>query len=79
MAGLTYADQQFDVRKYQGAMDLIYETQDRFITAGAISDKEWQGMCQALNREDLIDTPTLKPRRGGSPTTANAKRLPPRK
>ena len=35
MAGLTYADQEFDVRKYQGAMDLIYETQDRFITAGA--------------------------------------------
>lgn len=57
MAGLTYADQEFDVRKYQGAMDLIYETQDRFITAGAISDKEWQGMCRALNREDLIDHP----------------------
>jgi crotonobetainyl-CoA:carnitine CoA-transferase CaiB-like acyl-CoA transferase len=54
MSGLTYADQEFDVRKYQGAMDLIYETQDRFITAGAISDKEWQGMCRALNREDLI-------------------------
>ena len=57
MAGLTFADKQFDVRKYQGAMDLVYETQDRFITAGAISDKEWHGMCRALNREDLIDHP----------------------
>jgi len=60
MAGLTYADKEFDVRKYQGAMDLIYETQDRFITAGAISDKEWEGMCRALNREDLIEHPDFK-------------------
>ena len=64
MAGLTYADQEFDVRKYQGAMDLIYETQDRFITAGAISDKEWQGMCRALNREDLIEHPNFKTAQG---------------
>ncbi|MEL0307243.1 MAG: CoA transferase [Halieaceae bacterium] len=60
MAGLTYADKEFDVRKYQGAMDLIYETQDRFITAGAISDKEWEGMCRALSREDLIEHPDFK-------------------
>jgi len=64
MAGLTYADQEFDVRKYQGAMDLIYETRDRFITAGAISDKEWQGMCRALNREDLIDHPHFSTAQG---------------
>jgi crotonobetainyl-CoA:carnitine CoA-transferase CaiB-like acyl-CoA transferase len=64
MAGLTYANQEFDVRKYQGAMDLIYETQDRFITAGAISDNEWEGMCRALNREDLIDHPNFKTAQG---------------
>ena len=38
----------------------IYETQDRYITAGAISDKEWAGMCRALNREDLIEDPRFK-------------------
>ena len=64
MAGLTFADKEFDVRKYQGAMDLIYETQDRYITAGAISDKEWQGMCRALNREDLIDHPNFSTAQG---------------
>ncbi|RZO79898.1 MAG: CoA transferase [Halieaceae bacterium] len=64
MAGLTYADQEFDVRRYQGAMDLIYETQDRFITAGAISDSEWEGMCRALNREDLIDHPNFRTAQG---------------
>ena len=64
MAGLTYADQEFDVRKYQGAMDLIYETQDRFITAGAISDREWQGMCRAIDREDLIGHPHFSTAQG---------------
>ena len=60
MAGLTYGDMEFDVTKLQGTQDLIYETQDRYITAGAISDKEWAGMCRALNREDLIEDPRFK-------------------
>jgi len=55
MAGLVYKDLEFDVTKFQGKMDLIYETKDRFITAGAVSDKEWEGLCRAINREDLID------------------------
>lgn len=60
MAGLTYADMEFDVTKFQGKMDLIYETKDRHITAGAVSDKEWAAMCRALDREDLIDDPRFK-------------------
>ncbi|MEM7018970.1 MAG: CoA transferase, partial [Pseudomonadota bacterium] len=60
MSGLTYAEKEIDVTKYQGTMDLIYETQDGYITAGAISDSEWQGMCRALNREDLIEDERFK-------------------
>ena len=60
MAGLTYADMEFDVTKFQGKMDLIYQTQDHYITAGAVSDKEWTGMCRALGREDLIEDPRFK-------------------
>ncbi|MEM6583937.1 MAG: CoA transferase, partial [Pseudomonadota bacterium] len=60
MAGLTYAEQEYDVTKFQGKLDLIYPTQDRYITAGAISDKEWAGMCRALNREDLIEDPRFR-------------------
>lgn len=55
MAGLVYRDMEFDVTKFQGKMDLIYETKDRFITAGAVSDKEWKGLCTAIGREDLIE------------------------
>ena len=54
MGGLTYGDKEFDVRREQGTQDLIYETKDGFITAGAVSDKEWAGMCRALDREDLL-------------------------
>ena len=55
MAGLVYEDKEFDVRKIQGTQDLIYKAKDRYITAGAVSDAEWRGMCRALDREDLID------------------------
>lgn len=55
MAGIVFAENEVDVRKLQGSQDLIYEAKDRFITAGAVSDAEWQGMCKSLEREDLID------------------------
>ena len=55
MAGIVFAENEVDVRKLQGSQDLIYEAKDRFITAVAVSDAEWQGMCKALEREDLID------------------------
>jgi len=55
MAGLTYAEKEFDAKKFQGVMDLIYDTKDRYITAGAVSDKEWAGMCRALGKEEWIE------------------------
>jgi crotonobetainyl-CoA:carnitine CoA-transferase CaiB-like acyl-CoA transferase len=38
-------------------LDLVFDTRDGFITAGALSDQEWLGMCRALEREDLINDP----------------------
>ena len=55
MAGLVYGEKEFDVIKLQGTMDLIYKTKDRYITAGAVSDSEWSGMCRALKREDFLE------------------------
>lgn len=55
MAGMVYGEQEFDVRKLQGTQDLIYKAKDRFITAGAVSDAEWAGMCRALKREDWLE------------------------
>ncbi len=55
MGGITYAENEYDPSQTSGSMDLIYPTQDGFITAGVISDKEWVGLCRALDREDLIE------------------------
>lgn len=55
MAGLVYGEREFDVRRLQGTMDLIYKAKDRHITAGVISDAEWGGMCRALGREDWLE------------------------
>ena len=57
MSGITFVGDEIDVTKYQGTMDLIYETANGYITAGAISDAEWQGMCTALNQPQWIDDP----------------------
>lgn len=55
MSGLTFVGDEIDVTKYQGTMDLIYETQNGYITAGAVSDAEWAGMCRALNKPEWIN------------------------
>ena len=55
MSGITFVGDEIDVTKYQGTMDLIYETANGYITAGAVSDAEWRGMCNALNKPEWID------------------------
>ena len=55
MARYTCADRPPEPMKGEASPDLIYLTQDGYITAGAISDKEWQGMCRALDRPRWID------------------------
>ena len=52
MARYTFADRPPQPMKGEASPDLIYRTDDGYITAGAISDKEWQGMCRALDRPE---------------------------
>src|SRR5271168_4480232 len=37
--------------------DLIFETEDGYITVGTISDSEWQGFCAASERLELAEDP----------------------
>ena len=55
MARYTFADRAPEPMHGEASPDLIYRTQDGYITAGAISDKEWQGMCRALDRPQWIN------------------------
>ena len=60
MPSLTYVGDERDPSDGEVGPDLIFATQDRYVTAGALSDQEWAGMCRAFNREDLIDDPRFK-------------------
>lgn len=60
MPALTMVGEERDPSDGDMGPDLIFATQDRYITAGAMSDDEWAGMCRALKREDLIEDPRFK-------------------
>jgi crotonobetainyl-CoA:carnitine CoA-transferase CaiB-like acyl-CoA transferase len=59
-SSLSFVGNEADPARGQMGLDLVFKTQDRYITAGAVSDGEWAGMCRALNRTDLIDDPRFK-------------------
>lgn len=55
LAGLTIVGNEENVRRGQLAQDLIFETKDGYITCGAVSDSEWEGLCLALDRTEWMD------------------------
>lgn len=57
ISSLSFVGHEADPARGQMGLDLVFKTQDGYITAGALSNDEWKGMCGALNREDLIDDP----------------------
>ena len=40
--------------------DLIFKTLDGYITVGSLSDAEWRGLCEVIDRPDWIDDPRFK-------------------
>jgi crotonobetainyl-CoA:carnitine CoA-transferase CaiB-like acyl-CoA transferase len=54
-ASLSFVGNEVEPARGQSGLDLVFKTKDRYITAGAVSDKEWLGMCRALQRPDLIN------------------------
>ena len=57
---MTFVGDETDPSDGEIGPDLVFATQDRYITAAALSDDEWAGICRALNRQDLIDDPRFK-------------------
>jgi len=60
MPSMTFVGNETDPSDGEMGPDLVFTTQDRYITAAALSDDEWAGICGALKREDLIDDPRFK-------------------
>ena len=57
MSGLVFVGDEMDPSRHSGSMDLIYQTRNGCITAGAVSDKEWRGLCRALGKAEWIEDP----------------------
>ena len=54
-SSLSFVGKESDPSSGQMGLDLVFETNDnKFITAGAVTDKEWLGMCNAFDRKDLL-------------------------
>jgi crotonobetainyl-CoA:carnitine CoA-transferase CaiB-like acyl-CoA transferase len=55
MASYTFADTSHHAIRPLNTRDLVFETADGYITCGAISDSEWQGLCRALERPEWLN------------------------
>ncbi|MGE0622961.1 MAG: CaiB/BaiF CoA transferase family protein [Pseudomonadales bacterium] len=60
MTGYTFIGREVKAARAQFAQDLIFQTTDGYITAGAVSDAEWEGMCRALDREAWLEDPRFR-------------------
>ena len=54
-AGHTFVGEETDLPRNALAQDLVYETSDGWMTAGAVSDSEWQGLARALDHPEWLD------------------------
>ena len=66
MASLTFVGDEIDPSEGDVGPDMVFAAQDRYLTAAALSDDEWAGMCRALNRQDLIEDLRFKTARDRS-------------
>lgn len=64
LAGLTMVGNEANVRTGQLAQDLIFKSKDGYLTCGAVSDAEWQGMCTALNKPEWLNDERFNTARG---------------
>ncbi|HAL41624.1 MAG TPA: CoA transferase [Gammaproteobacteria bacterium] len=60
MAGFTLVGREVKAARAQLSPDLIFQTTDGYITAGAMSNKEWQGMCKALGHLEWLEDERFK-------------------
>jgi crotonobetainyl-CoA:carnitine CoA-transferase CaiB-like acyl-CoA transferase len=75
MPGLTFVGDERELSMGEAGPDLVFATQDRYITTAALSDDEWAGMCRALKREDLLEDPRFKTSRARASNSAERRAL----
>jgi crotonobetainyl-CoA:carnitine CoA-transferase CaiB-like acyl-CoA transferase len=56
----TFVGQKVDGRTTASFIDLIYETQNGFMTVAVMTNKEWEALTRALVRPEWLDDPRFK-------------------
>ncbi len=59
-AGHTFVGDEVDVPRNALAQDLVFATADGYMTAGAVSDSEWQGLARALEHPEWLEDERFK-------------------
>jgi len=60
MAAYTFAGPEKAITRPPNTRDLVFQTADGYITCGAVSDSEWEGLCRALERPEWLDDDRFK-------------------
>src|SRR5271155_6011780 len=60
MSSQTFVADEPARQEAASAMDLIYETADGYITAAALTDRQWAGLARALDRPEWLDDERFK-------------------
>jgi crotonobetainyl-CoA:carnitine CoA-transferase CaiB-like acyl-CoA transferase len=55
MSGHTFVGEESERYRANLAQDLVFETVDGYMTAGAVSDAEWQGLVRAVERPEWLE------------------------
>lgn len=60
MNGLTFVKDEIRPERAQSFLDLIYETQDGYISVAVQNDRQWLGLTRALEKPEWLDDPRFK-------------------
>ena len=60
MAGQTFVGDEPVRQEAASATDLVYETEDGYITVAVQTNKQWEGLTRALDRPEWLDDPRFK-------------------
>jgi crotonobetainyl-CoA:carnitine CoA-transferase CaiB-like acyl-CoA transferase len=60
MAAYTFVGPQKAITRPPNTRDLVFQTADGYITCGAVSDSEWEGLCRALERPEWLQDERFK-------------------
>jgi crotonobetainyl-CoA:carnitine CoA-transferase CaiB-like acyl-CoA transferase len=60
MSGQTFVGDEPAKQEAASATDLIYETADGYMTVAVQTDRQWQGLAQALGHPEWLDDPRFK-------------------